>query len=199
MGHVLRYDERSILVCMEMDGFKSINNTCEHGAGDEVLHHVAKVLQNNVCNSDPVGRMGRDEFATLLSRTSWEDVLNRADRHRSRGQHHRQWLARAHGGVESQVLRPPLQGRRRRTPEPHRQGHAHDQARARQSRRRQFYGLISASHRGDHHGHENQVSNFLPALAPLRSAPRRTVRPGRPFYSPGAGWVGRMGGYVDET
>ena len=179
MGHVLRYDERSILVCMEMDGFKSINNTYEHAAGDEVLRHVSKVLQNNVCNSDPVGRMGRDEFATLLSRTSWEDVLNRADRHRSRGQHHRQWLARAHSGVESQILRPPLQGRRRRTPEPHRQGHAHDQARARQSRRRQFYGLISASHRGDHHGHGNQISNFLPALAPLRTAPHRA--PGPPF------------------
>jgi diguanylate cyclase (GGDEF)-like protein len=108
--HALRYEEWGVLVYMEMDGFKSINNTYGHAAGDEVLRQVVKVLQNNVRDSDPVGRMGGDEFAILLSRTSWEDGLNRADSHRSRGQHHRQWLARAYGGVESQIRRRTVTG-----------------------------------------------------------------------------------------
>ena len=83
MGHALaaarRYDERGVLVYMDMDGFKAINDTYGHAAGDEVLRQVARVLQDNVRDSDRVGRLGGDEFAILLARTSWEDGLNRAD------------------------------------------------------------------------------------------------------------------------
>ena len=83
MGYALaaarRYDERGVLVYMDMDGFKAINDTYGHAAGDEVLRQVARILHDNVRDSDRVGRLGGDEFAILLARTSWEDGLKRAD------------------------------------------------------------------------------------------------------------------------
>ncbi|MDP6787936.1 MAG: GGDEF domain-containing protein [Rhodospirillales bacterium] len=83
MGHALaaarRYDERGVLVYMDMDGFKAVNDAYGHAAGDEVLRQVARVLQENVRDSDRVGRLGGDEFAILLARTSWEDGIKRAE------------------------------------------------------------------------------------------------------------------------
>ena len=82
MGRALaaarRYDERGVLVYMDMDGFKAINDTYGHAAGDEVLRQVARVLQDNVRDTDRIGRLGGDEFAILLARTSWEDGVERA-------------------------------------------------------------------------------------------------------------------------
>ncbi len=73
-----RYDERGVLVYVDLDGFKSINDSYGHAAGDEVLRQVAKALMRNVRDTDYVGRMGGDEFAILLTRTTEEDGLKRA-------------------------------------------------------------------------------------------------------------------------
>ena len=73
-----RYDEDGVLVYMDMDGFKAINDTYGHAAGDEVLRHLASILKLNVRETDHIGRMGGDEFAILLTRTAWEDGLTRA-------------------------------------------------------------------------------------------------------------------------
>ncbi|MEO5335928.1 MAG: GGDEF domain-containing protein [Magnetospirillum sp. WYHS-4] len=74
-----RYDEKGVLVYVDLDGFKPINDTYGHAAGDEVLRRVARILQDNVRDTDAVGRMGGDEFAVLLARSSWEDGLRRAE------------------------------------------------------------------------------------------------------------------------
>ena len=73
-----RYEDRGILVYVDLDGFKPINDTYGHSAGDEVLRRVARVLQENLRETDYVGRVGGDEFAALLTRTSWEDGIKRA-------------------------------------------------------------------------------------------------------------------------
>lgn len=74
-----RYDEHGVLVYVDLDGFKPVNDTYGHAAGDEVLRRVGRVLHDNVRETDFVGRMGGDEFAILLSRTSWDDGLKRAE------------------------------------------------------------------------------------------------------------------------
>lgn len=74
-----RYNETGVLVYVDLDGFKPINDTYGHAAGDHVLCEVVRQLHANIRPHDLVARLGGDEFAVLLTRTDWEDGLQRAE------------------------------------------------------------------------------------------------------------------------
>src|SRR3954447_5228527 len=61
-----RYDHGLTLVFLDLDDFKSINDTFGHVEGDRVLHRVGSVALAMLRGSDVAGRMGGDEFAVLL-------------------------------------------------------------------------------------------------------------------------------------
>ena len=72
-----RYDEPGLLVYVDLDGFKLVNDTYGHAAGDAVLKCIARLLTDNLRCTDFVGRLGGDEFAVLLPRTSQKLGANR--------------------------------------------------------------------------------------------------------------------------
>jgi diguanylate cyclase (GGDEF)-like protein len=54
------------VVYLDLDGFKQINDTHGHGAGDQVLQHVSAHLLESVRSTDLVARLGGDEFIIVL-------------------------------------------------------------------------------------------------------------------------------------
>jgi len=68
---------------MDIDHFKSINDTYGHLAGDEVLRLLAGILKNNARQSDIVGRYGGEEFGIVLPDISVDDAVMVSERIRS--------------------------------------------------------------------------------------------------------------------
>ena len=62
----------SSAIVLDIDGFKHVNDTYGHQAGDEMLRGIATVLGERLRTSDAVARLGGDEFAILLRGTSPE-------------------------------------------------------------------------------------------------------------------------------
>ncbi|QEL64183.1 hypothetical protein OTERR_07070 [Oryzomicrobium terrae] len=76
-------DEPSVLVMLDLDHFKRVNDTYGHAAGDQVLQHLAGLMQADLRRDDLAGRLGGEEFAILLSRCDLEGGSVLAERLRA--------------------------------------------------------------------------------------------------------------------
>jgi diguanylate cyclase (GGDEF)-like protein len=63
------------LLVMDLDGFKEVNDTFGHHAGDNVLQQVASRVRATLRDADTVARLGGDEFAILLPSTDIDGAV----------------------------------------------------------------------------------------------------------------------------
>jgi len=64
-----RYGRTFTLAYLDLDNFKSVNDSLGHVAGDSLLQEVISIIRANVRESDVVARLGGDEFALLFPET----------------------------------------------------------------------------------------------------------------------------------
>lgn len=66
------------LMFIDLDHFKTVNDTCGHAAGDELLRQLSAVLQQSVRVRDMLARLGGDEFGLIMEHCSLEQAQRHA-------------------------------------------------------------------------------------------------------------------------
>ncbi|MCP4586901.1 diguanylate cyclase [Pseudoalteromonas sp.] len=63
---VIKDSERHVLLYLDLDRFKKVNDSCGHEAGDKLLKEVVTLIQGSIREHDVFARLGGDEFALIL-------------------------------------------------------------------------------------------------------------------------------------
>lgn len=80
LSSLQRYGHESVLIMLDIDNFKRINDTYGHLVGDSVLKQLARLIVDNVRKSDTVCRFGGEEFMILAPNTSLEEGFALAEK-----------------------------------------------------------------------------------------------------------------------
>ena len=76
LGRARRREVQPALMVIDLDGFKTVNDSLGHPAGDELLVCVAERLQARLRHRDFLGRLGGDEFLLIIENGTREDELD---------------------------------------------------------------------------------------------------------------------------
>ncbi|HEB58224.1 MAG TPA: diguanylate cyclase [Gammaproteobacteria bacterium] len=82
-GEAVRADRQDSFfsyIMLDIDHFKTVNDTHGHATGDRVIKNLARLLSRRLRRSDIIGRYGGEEFAIILPDTAIEDAVRLLDR-----------------------------------------------------------------------------------------------------------------------
>lgn len=82
-AYAIRHDRTLALLLIDVDHFKSVNDTFGHQAGDHVLQQVSNILSSTLRTEDMCARFGGEEFAVIVRDTSPADAMVVAERLRA--------------------------------------------------------------------------------------------------------------------
>lgn len=80
LARVRRYGAKLSVILLDLDFFKSINDTYGHQVGDDVLREVAAILSANTRGTDMIGRFGGEEFLIICPETTSENAARLAEK-----------------------------------------------------------------------------------------------------------------------
>lgn len=83
LSKVRRYSGELSILMLDVDFFKNFNDTWGHLAGDEMLYHMARVIEKSIRKGDIAARFGGEEFSVLLIHSTIESAQAAAERIRS--------------------------------------------------------------------------------------------------------------------
>lgn len=78
ISYAERYDAVGSVLYFDVNGMKAINDRFGHSAGDAALTHFARLLVENVRDTDVVGRLGGDEFGVILAQADERQAKEKA-------------------------------------------------------------------------------------------------------------------------
>lgn len=89
MDRAVRHRYPFSLAVIDLDGFKQVNDTQGHDAGDQVLISVVRAIKGSIRATDELFRIGGDEFVLILPHTSEADAVTTLERLSAEAPH--QW------------------------------------------------------------------------------------------------------------
>ncbi len=78
-AHYRRSDQSAVILLLDIDHFKAVNDTYGHAMGDRVLKELSALFRDRFRQTDVAGRLGGEEFAVLLFDISVEDATGVAE------------------------------------------------------------------------------------------------------------------------
>ncbi len=79
-----RYKHTFAVLFIDIDRFKEINDKYGHAIGDEAIKEMTRICQDNIRDSDILGRIGGDEFGIILQECGLEFAIQNAEKLRER-------------------------------------------------------------------------------------------------------------------